>query len=504
MKSNLSLQSQLEFSADLLQKVNQCIEEKLLYTLWFGPIWGSQQLDVLWMYTSDKLRLEHVFSSSFSKSILHQHQVLLVVLNEKDMTLHDQMGNSLFKTSLTKDRIIYQQRDFPLQQRLYKPITGFKTQYIDKHTLLTGYCHDFVASKISGSHLAYMKSLAYSFEILELLFLGVKNTSDSFTDRLLLLEHIIPQMKTLLVKGKNQSYYILEYLDQDDMWNDALEKIQQNLREIILEVFDNIDRETSLITLKPKQKKKNKPCFKYKEKLLPLLETNLIEEIYQFHETLYFKEGKQIRQCYLVVITKKKTNKEFQEISNAIATKDTEIHFTILSHTRLYIQEHADLFAAFFKPILKPKNCIYSSDYYPQIHWQKKYWTSEHDYPSLWRKNLEKSDKIIQNDLHPQTKEMFISTHQLHKCLVVKLQLYILHHLDYLPSTIHLDTLLQLALYAQNKEATTLNTLYGQLGPLLFVYTSQKREEKKFNLVLDSPTIQCLQQFFSTIEVLKT
>ncbi|MGG5506810.1 MULTISPECIES: hypothetical protein [unclassified Myroides] len=503
MKSNLSFPSQLDFSSDLLQKVNRCIEENLIYTLWYGPVWGSQQFRVLWMYTSNKLELERIFSTSYSTSLFSKHQVLIIVLDAKDMSFHDQIGNTLFKTSLTKDRLIYQQRDFSLQPRLYKPIKEFKTQYLDKHALLAGYCHDFVASKISGSNLAYMKSLAYSFEVLELLLLGVKNTCDSFTDRLLLLERILPQMKTLFVKGKNRSYYMLDYLDQDDTWNDALEKVQQNLLEIVLDVLEDIDLETTLLTSKQKSKKKTKPSFKYKEKLLPLLETNLVEEIYQFHETLYCKEGRQIRQCYLVVITTKKATKEFQEISRAIATKDAEIHFTMLSHTRLYIQEHADLFAAFFKPILKPKNCLYSSGYYPQIHWQKKYWTSEQDYPALWRKNLEKSDKMIQHDLQQQTNEMFISTYQLHQCLVVKLQLYILHHLAYLPNTSHLDTLLQLALYAQNKEATTLNSLYNQLGPLLFVYTSQKREEKKYNLVLDPPTIQRLKQFFSTIEVLK-
>lgn len=58
-----------------------------------------------------------------------------------------------------------------------------------------------------------------------------------------------------------------------------------------------------------------------------------------------------------------------------------------------------------------------------------------------------------------------------------------------------------MALYAENKRTPTLNSLYKELSPLLFTYTTQKKEEKKFNLVLNQATAQQLQQLFTTIEV---
>ena len=504
MKSNLLFQFKLDFSPDLLQKISLFIEENQIYALWYGPIWGSQHVNSLWILTPNKAQIEAVFSIEYTKKLTQMHQVFVQILDEKDIAYHEKIGNTVFKTSLTQDHLIFQKEDHRLRSPLFKPLSGFKAQYMDKQSLLIGYCQDFVASKINGSTLAYLKTLSYNFEILEWLLLGVKNTRDSFGDRLLILETILPQMKTLFVKSKAQSYYLLDHLDEDDLWCPALEKIQQNLQGIVLDVIDLIDRKTAFYKTKQTSKKKITYSFKYKEKLLPLLETNQIEEIYQFHETLYFKADKQIRQCYLLVVTKKKNHKEFQEIIAKIATEDPEVHFTILTHTRLYIQEQAELVPTFFKGIMKPKNRIYASDYYPQIHWQKKYWSSEEEYPMLWKKTAEKTNKIIQTDLQHPSNETFISTYQLHKCLAFKLQIYILHHLHYLPLTAHLDTLIHLALFAQNKEAPTLNTLYTQLDPLLFVYTCQKKEEKKYNLVLDPPTVHCLQQFLSTIEVLKT
>lgn len=504
MKSNLHFLSALVFSSELQQKVGHCIAENQCYTIWFGPVWESKQLRVLWMYVSNKAKTALSFPPAYTKALYKEHSVLLLLLDEQDLGAHQAIGNTLFKTSITPTRVIYQKDDHAYPRILYQPFDSFIALYQEKQALLTRYCQDFVASKINGSTLAYFKALEYNFEVLELLLLGIKKNEDTFTERLHLLERIIPQMKTLFVKRKNQTYYILEHLDTDDSWIPALEKIQRNLQEIVMDVLEQIDRKTSLTSPKPRTKKKTTNSFKYKEKLLPLLETNQIEEIYQFHETLYCKENKQIRQCYLLALTKKNKSSKLQRIINEVATKDPEVQFTIIAHSRSYIQHHAELFADFFKVILKPKKRLYSSDFYPKIHWQKNYWTTDQDYPALWKKNVQKTNKIIQMDLHHSGSETFISTYQLHQCLAIKLQHYILHHLHYLPQTNHLDTLLQLALYAENKEAQTLNSLYSQLNTLLLVYTSKKKEEKKCNLVLDSSIVDCLQQFFSTIEVSET
>lgn len=504
MKSNLRFQSALGFSSDLLQKVNNCIAEDQCYAIWFGPIWESKQLRVLWIFVPNKAQTVIRFPPTYTKTLYNEHSVLLVFLDEQDLATHHSLGNTLFKTSLTPDRMIYQKTDRPYSRILYQPFDAFIVSYREKQALLTRYCLDFVASKINGSTLAYLKALEYNMEVLELLLLGVKNTEDTFTTRLLLLERLIPPMKTLFVKYKHQTYYLIEHLGTDDTWIPALQKVQQKLQVIVLDVLAQIDQKTSLIPPKTTNPKKNTNSFQHKDKLLPLLETNQIEEIYQFHETLYVRENKQIRQYYLLALIKKNKGDKLQQIIHELATKDAECHFTILIHTRAYIQNNTDLFADFFKVILKPNKRIYSSDYYPQIHWQKDCFLTYQDYPTLWKKNAEKTNKIIQTDLQQSAGEMFISTYQLHQCLVSKLQHYIVHHLHYLPQTIHLDTLFQLALYAHNKEAKTLNSLYGQLRPLLFIFTSKKKEEKKYNLVLDPPVVNCLQQFFSTIEVLKT
>lgn len=506
MKPTLHFQSKLNFSSELLQKVQHCIDENQCHTIWYGPVWETAQFHVLWIYVQNKTKTATVFSPAYVEVLFHEHNVLLLLLDKEDIAYHDVIGNTLFKTSLTQDRIIYHHHDRPNLRLLYKPIESFRTLYRDQQALLSKFCQDFVESKITGSNHAYLKCMEYNFEILERILLGVINTKATFTERLLLLERIVPQMKTLFVKRKNK-VYILEDLmfdtlsSDDSMWIAALQKVQDKLQQIVEDTLTQIDQKTALIPTKEPSKKKNISSFKYKEKLLPLLETNQVEEIYQFHETLYFQEKKQIQHCYLLVLTKKKPFKKLHQIIQDISSKDEQIHFTIVAHTRSYIQDHVDLFPDFFKAILKTKNRIYYNDYYPQIHWYTNYALDDTYYCYSLKKNIEKTNKIIQSNLTDSITALFLSTYQLHKCLVLKLQVYILHHLQYLPKTTDLNTLVYLALYAQNKEATSLNYLYKQLEPHLFMYTAKKREEKKNNLVLDTSTAHVLQQFFSAIEV---
>ena len=507
MKSNLHFQSALVFSSDLLQKVNNCISENHCYTIWFGPIWDSKQLHALWMYVPNKTKAGIHFPPAYVNTLYKAHNVLIVLLDEQDLNVHRTMGNTLFKTSLSQDRLLYQCQDRPFPPLLFHPMDSFIGLYREKQALLTSYCQDFVASKINGSTLAYFKALEYNFEVLELLLIGVKNTADTFTKRLLLLERILPQMQTLFVKRHSQTYYLLEDLTllsqatQDMTWSSALKKVQKKLQQIVEEVLAEIDRKTALVTPKKSSKKKQNDSFKYKEKLLPLLDTHEVEEIYQFHQTLYIHQNKQVKHYYLLAITHKKPSKALYQCIKEVARKDEGVHFTILAHTRCYIQDNVDFFASFFKGILKSKNRVYSNGYYPQIHWHKS--TVIGNKIAAFKQKIltDKTYALLSPDWASSTSETFISTSQLHKYFVLKFQLYILHHLRYLPKTKHLTTLLHLALYAQNKEAATLHLQFKQLYPLLFDYTADHKEEKKYNLVLDQNTAKQLQQFFTTLEV---
>lgn len=507
MTTNWQGISQQDFSQDLLQKLGTCMTDNNIYTLWLGAIWESSSLRGLWMYVKDKNKTEAVFSAVYKKTVINEERILLVVLDDTDFAQQTKMGHILFKTSLITSHIIYQTTDIPQVKPSYKPLGPYIALYQDKHAFLASYCNDFVTQNYRGSSLAFLKSFTYNLDVLEMVLLGIKNTTDTLTHRLLILEQIVPKMKTLFVKREAHVYYMLNDLAQDvedvdyTIWNEALLRVQKKLYHLVLNLLEQLDGQTAFIQPQRQIRKTKCKPFKYKEKLLPLLETNQVEEIYQFHEMLYLQQQQQYKQVFLLVITKDNPSKALKKIIAHIEATQEEIGFTLLVHTRFYIQDCVYEFSDFFKKALQPKNRIYASDYYPQIHWYKSYM---HDYSPFMQRyegHLKQVNQTIQQDFKVSQAHTFITTHQLHLCLTTKLHLYLLHHLHYLPHTKNLITLVNLTLYAKDKEAAPFKALYDTLHPLVFAYTIQHKEKKKYKLVLDPFTIKHLQSFFSTLEV---
>lgn len=502
MKTNWQDTFSQDFSQELLQLLEIGIEKKHIKAIWLGTIGQSTSHRGLWIYTQDKTQA--LFSAITSETLRCEVPTFLIALDDKDLNYHATIGNSLFKTSLTATNQIYQTTPTALPKILYTSLGSFIALYQDKHDLLATYCQDLVKQQYRGSSHALLKAFTYDLEVLEIVLLGVKNTSMSLTQRLLLLEQIVPKLKTLFVKCEANVYYILNDLAQDiqdDIWNSSLQKIQKKLNRIVLHVLDQIDGQTSLVRPKRTLKKtKNKP-FKYKEKLLPLLNTNQIEEIYQFHEIVYFQQNKQKKQVYLLVLLKETPNKATKRIIKDIESNKEGFGLTILAHTRLYIQDYVYEFAEFFSTIVQPKKRIYTSDYYPQIHWYNSSMKDYSDFIHPYKERLKQINLTLEHDFTNPKKDTYITTHHLHRCLVVKLKVYILHHLHYLPQTNSIHSLLYLALYAKDKEAPSLKSLYDTLYPLVFDYTIRHKQEKKYNLVLDTTLVKQIRQFFSTLEV---
>ncbi|WP_410880247.1 hypothetical protein [Myroides sp. DW712] len=507
MTTNWQGVSQQDFSQDLLQKLGTCMTDNNIYTLWLGIIWESSTLRGLWMHVKDKSKTESVFSSIYKKTVVNEERILLVILDNADIAQQIKMGNILFKTSLIASHIIYQTNATHQVKPIYKPLGPYIALYQDKQAFLTSYCNDFVAQKYRGSSLAFLKSFTYNLDVLETVLLGITNTTETLTHRLLILEQIVPKMKTLFVKREAEVYYMLDDLAQDiedvdyTIWNEALLRVQKKLYHLVLGILEQINGQTAFVQPKRQIRKKKGNRFTYSEQLLPLLKTNQVEEIYQFHEILYLQQNQQQKQVFLLVLTKENPSKTLKKIIATIEEKQDDVRFTLLAHTRLYIQDYVYEFSAFFKKILQPKNRIFASDYYPQIHWYKSYMQDYSDFVQPYRDHLDQVNQTIRQDFKTHSAQTFITTQQLHLCLTTKLHLYLLHHLHYLPHTKNLNTLVNLTLYAKNKEASSFKARFDQLHPLVFAYTVQHKRKKKYNLVLDPTIVQHLQSFFSTIEV---
>lgn len=152
--------------------------------------------------------------------------------------------------------------------------------------------------------------------------------------------------------------------------------------------------------------------------------------------------------------------------------------------------------------MLDTKRIIYSSGYYPTIHWEKTY-SSEYDYQEnlhYLEHPLSSIDKLIKSRIYEPEAPPFISSKNLYRCIYIKLQVYILFQIHYLPKTTNLDTLYYLALYA-GKEDQEFTSLFKELSSSLFDFVIKNKEVKVNNIMLDGDTHRSLQNFFKLLEV---
>lgn len=272
------------------------------------------------------------------------------------------------------------------------------------------------------------------------------------------------------------------------------------LHNIVVQLLDKIELDSRQYKIKSKGKTKKKKVFKYLDKLLPLIKAKGVEEIYKFHEVVTFENERTAKHFYLLVLTTKEEVDEMQKVIDSFSCKDENVRFTIITHSRLFIQRYSFENIHFFENVIKEENIIYSNGYYPSIHWMDNYdcdyseTAFKLDYP------ISKINKLIKKNIINPKKEGFISTNKLHRCLYIKLQMYVLFHTNYLPHTTNLKTLIDLAIYADNENASKLSKLFSQLDSFLLTYTQKNTTQKDNNLILNNNTIDSLKQFFDFID----
>ena len=104
-------------------------------------------------------------------------------------------------------------------------------------------------------------------------------------------------------------------------------------------------------------------------------------------------------------------------------------------------------------------------------------------------------DKTILSAKEP----LAISLKQLQKCFIYMLQVHILYHLDYVPSTKSINNLLQLVRYA-GETTEEFEQVLQNIKPLLFDEAGKNRVKEK-KMRLEGQMLQSLQAFFKIINL---
>ncbi len=200
-----------------------------------------------------------------------------------------------------------------------------------------------------------------------------------------------------------------------------------------------------------------------------------------------------------MLIVEDKVSKAVKEIIKEIETADDEVQFAIIVHNRSYIQDKVYYQQGFYKKVFKSQNRIYTSGYHPAIHWQNTWYPEFFDNMLDIKYSSKNIENFVDTAILAAKESLVISSKKLYKCFVNKLQVNILYHLDYVPTTTNLNTLLQLVRYT-GKTTEEFEQLVQNIKPLLFDEAGRNKVTEK-KMRLEGHMLQSLQAFFKIINL---
>lgn len=281
-----------------------------------------------------------------------------------------------------------------------------------------------------------------------------------------------------------------------DDWGKALKKAQKKIKNIVLQIFDELNKNKQIISL---QQQDTVP-FEYSDHLQRLQSNEEVEEIFLFHETVRYLDSKTVRCFYLLLITKDKVSKALKEIIREVETADAEVQFAIIAHNRFYIQDKVYFQQGFYKKVCKASNRIYTSGYHPAIHWSNNWYSDFHENLFYIKYSTKDIANFVDTTILSAKEPLVISSKQLYKCFTYMLQVHILYHLDYVPNSKNINTLLQLARYA-GEITEEFEQLVHNIKPLLFNDEPGKSKVREKNIRIEGQMLQNLQAFFKLINL---
>lgn len=503
METKKEFFKKVDFTKKLQNGLTTLVSQKLLCIAWYGNAVSNKKIKILWLYVKNKKEAAAVFSDQNRAVFFADEEVLVVLLDEDDVTKHKKLNSPFIHLNLSKAEVMYTDDETAMLSDYYfwEHFKKFKERYIERQQLLKSYTDDFIKDELEGSCYLFLKGYEKELETLELLFLGAVNVKGSLTERLLIIEKICPLLKSVFVKQGSDTFYLLEQQSLSDAgiyddWGKALKKAQKKIKKIILQIFEELDKNKQIVSL---QQQDTVP-FKYSDHLKQLQSSEEVEEIFLFHETVSYLDNKTVRCFYLLLITKEKVSKPLQEIIREIETADDEVQFAIIAHNRFYIQYNVYVQQGFYKKVCKSGNRIHTSGYQPAIHWRNNWYSDYHENLFEIKYSTKNIANFVDNTILVTEDYLEIPSKKLRECFVCTLQIYILYYLDYVPNSKNINTLLQLVRYAgiTNEE---FEQLVQNIRPLLFNDEVDRNKVREKNIRLQGQMLQNLQSFFRIINL---
>ncbi|QTV05361.1 hypothetical protein [Faecalibacter bovis] len=497
----------VRFPDELNCKLEESIRSKAIRAIWFDKT-ERTEYHILWLKVIDKKEIEKSISVDYQNAILRENQILIVFLDKKDFEYSLRFNDFILAHLLYEDNCLYSTEK--VTQHTYLKETyhmKIRDSYEEKHQLLNKISTDFITEKLQGAWQFIIKAFANDITYLELMVFGTSFENKTITQRMLILERFIPEMKKLLVKKDEQTYFLIDYIihDDDSGYYDDFGKSLQKIQKLFYKlVHQNITLYTDKYNGSPilRVEKSNEVYgheLMHHEALNQLKKFDEVEELFVFHQITTFGNSGLHEHLYVFVVIKQKATEELKTYLQHIEHNPIEdVCLTSICYTRYQIQSKLYKYQCFFKKVMKSKNKIYSAGYYPKIHWHNEEICTIDDLKGLYELNLFHYESNIKPILESKNTRKYISKKMLVDFFINHLKTFIYSEIIYKPQSKNLITLWNLMIFANNTLLDKFSTTeINQLSSLLQKLQNEFIEEGQ--LLLDESTCTLVDKFVTTL-----
>ncbi|WP_304343229.1 hypothetical protein [Chryseobacterium koreense] len=482
METVINTVNQQKFSAELLEKLTSLIEQQQIEYIFLHREKGLQYA-LLTVMGADRTFLTNALDQNRVQDITDSDRLLISVLDQEDVKKNREDGAVFFNRYARKTDQIYGNenngnRDWYFEHDLKK----IRERYLAGDEMLTKYAEELAQGETAGATLLYLKGIQHDLEFLEYLRFGRPFEDFALPERLRQMEAFIPEVKKFFVKDGSH-YYLLRQIENEDVveymdeYRDLVCKAKDQMKRIVLRNMQA--KQPKKIPLKPKVSHPLLKTPSVRKALRPLLQMAHLEEVYLFHEITSIQADLNLTHYYLLAVVSKEKAKEAARVTQKINEElPAHLKFTIIYHTRLWIQENVYQSQRFFKTLMNDAHKVYTNAFHPKIHWDRDdtfycgdLFIYRRRAKGIYKRHLkgvardEKSAMVslIPGDLNEYFMQILIN------------RLY--DTVGYLPETRDVKVLWDLFVYL-NKSDTDFNEILGSFSFDLLAYLSAHQHEK--------------------------
>jgi hypothetical protein len=465
---------------------------------------NTSQKHFLIIHIKDTHVPEEVQKSKWIKKALQQFHTHIFIMGEQNVGVHLRWGSLFINRHCNASTLIYKKQDheltYPKLSEHLKKFKQFKEDYYHTQLLLDSEIQRAKENDaLSMAYHLYISLFEHHIHYLEILCIGDYFSKGSISERLMRLESFLPDIKTLMLKKTETTYFIIEALhsakevdEQQYEFADAIAETEQRLRNLVERTFQQMKKEVK----KPEQKPiliENKEVSPYEPVIDVLTKRFRIEEIFLFHQQEVYSNEKKTTVLYILLISKISKDNLFNMME--MVSKQTEGRFNVvpIAHSKAWIQDRLSEQQPFFQKVMVPEKAIYAPDFPSVIHWRTEPCSADTDEGIYYGRCsvLYEKYKLLRSQEEPLAAEglgLILSGVFYRACPI-----FIYATLRYRPNDINIRILWKLCEYADPK-VKNLDYLIQKLPFDFFEFINPNKNLYRNSQFLDEDTLSILDE----------